>query len=274
MVNIILLRKEIAMSDVRPKKHLGQHFLNDKGIAKQIVDSLVISQSKNVVEIGSGMGVLTDFLFEIEELNLHLIEIDKESIDFLKNKWPYKQDVIHSVDFLKINLNDFFKGEQFSIIGNFPYNISSQILFRVYENYELIPQLVGMFQKEVAERIAAKPGGKIYGILSVLLQAYYDIEYLFTVNENVFTPPPKVKSGVIRLIRKKELNLGCNEKLFKQVIKQGFNQRRKVLRNSLKGLTQGETLPDKFATERPEQLSVKEFVELTNIIEKIIKSKL
>ena len=261
------------MSDVRPKKHLGQHFLNDKGIAKQIVDSLVISQSKNVVEIGSGMGVLTDFLFEIEELNLHLIEIDKESIDFLKNKWPYKQDVIHSVDFLKINLNDFFKGEQFSIIGNFPYNISSQILFRVYENYELIPQLVGMFQKEVAERIAAKPGGKIYGILSVLLQAYYDIEYLFTVNENVFTPPPKVKSGVIRLIRKKELNLGCNEKLFKQVIKQGFNQRRKVLRNSLKGLTQGETLPDKFATERPEQLSVKEFVELTNIIEKIIKSK-
>jgi 16S rRNA (adenine1518-N6/adenine1519-N6)-dimethyltransferase len=260
------------MSDIKPKKHLGQHFLNDTGIAKSIVDSLIIEKKTKVIEIGPGMGVLTDFLFENDKIDLHLIEIDPESIAYLQRKWPFRQERIHELDFLRIDLKEFFSGEEFHVIGNFPYNISSQILFKVFENYTLVPQLVGMFQKEVAERIAAPPGSKTYGILSVLLQAYYKIEYLFTVNENVFTPPPKVKSGVIRLTRRENIVLGCNEKLFKTVIKQSFNQRRKVLRNSLKSLTRDEQLPERFVMERPEQLSVADFVELTNFIDKIQKN--
>ena len=253
------------MAVVKAKKNLGQHFLTDTNIARDIVGSLS-SNCSNVLEIGPGMGVLTQFLFESKQLNTVAIDLDRESIDYLKNKYPgFKNQFIYG-DFLKTDIGIIFNNEPFSIIGNFPYNISSQILFKLIDHREQIPELVGMFQKEVAERVAAPPGSKTYGILSVLLQAYYNIEYLFTVHEHVFNPPPKVKSGVIRLVRNEVTELGCDEGLFKKVSKTGFNQRRKMLRNSVKSLIQIDDFTHPFMTMRPEQLSVADFVELTNAI--------
>jgi len=251
---------------VRPKKYLGQHFLKDKKIASNIVDSLKGDDVSKVLEIGAGTGVLTEFLLK-KRFITYVIEIDRESVIFLKRNYIQLQDKILEEDFLKFDLKSYFN-EEIAIIGNFPYNISSQILFRVLEFKEMIPEVVGMFQKEVAERIASKPGSKVYGILSVLMQAYYDIEYLFTVDENVFIPPPKVKSGVIRLKRKENFSLDCNEKFFKQIIKAGFNQRRKTLRNSLKQITGIIDTSDLIFNQRPEQLNVSEFVYLTNFIDK------
>ncbi|MCF6365969.1 MAG: 16S rRNA (adenine(1518)-N(6)/adenine(1519)-N(6))-dimethyltransferase RsmA [Bacteroidales bacterium] len=255
---------------VRPKKYLGQHFLKDKKIAYNIVNALEGNDVADVLEIGAGTGVLTEILLK-RDFRLYTIEVDKESVIFLQNNFIDLQDKIIEGDFLKFDLKSYFDS-QIAVIGNFPYNISSQILFRVLEFKEMITEVVGMFQKEVAERIASKPGNKVYGILSVLMQAYYDIEYLFTVDESVFYPPPKVKSGVIRLKRKENYVIDCNDKLFKQIIKMGFNQRRKTLRNSLKQITGNIDTSDLIFNKRPEQLSVNEFVFLTNLIEEKIRT--
>lgn len=253
------------MNRVKPKKHLGQHFLTDLNIAKKIVESLDISTPMPVLEIGPGMGVLTQFLVKRPECNTTVVELDQESVVYLENLYP--ELPIIPGDFLKLNLNSHFQ-EPFALIGNFPYNISSQIFFRLLENRNLIPLCVGMIQKEVAERIAAKPGNKTYGILSVLLQAWYDIEYLFTVHENVFNPPPKVKSAVIRLKRNKVQQLPCDEALFFRIVKMGFNQRRKTLRNSLKAILPENQEPlAEFLPKRPEQLSVEEFIQLACLME-------
>ncbi len=248
---------------IQPKKRLGQHFLRDENIAKKIVSSLH-SESGNVLEIGPGTGILTKFLLESGYQNYFAIEIDKESVDFLKNQFPEFSENIISGDFLKINTTTYFQ-RNFSIIGNFPFNISSQILFRVLENRNRIDEVVGMFQKEVAERIASPSGSKKYGILSVLVQAYYNIEYLFTVNEHVFYPPPKVKSAVIRLTRNKIENLSCDENLFKEMVKTGFNQRRKTLRNSLGKFNfyNPEALSE-LLSKRAEQLNIEDFIFLVN----------
>ncbi len=256
------------MNKVRAKKHLGQHFLKDENIAKKIADSLIQSQAK-VLEIGPGMGVLSKYLVQNSNIaDLRLVEIDSESVSYLEKNHPEFRDKIHKEDFLKMNLEEIFSGK-FTIIGNFPYNISSQILFKVFDNRDRVQELVGMFQKEVAERVASKPGNKTYGILSVFLQAYYDIEYLFTVNENVFQPPPKVKSGVIRMKRNSVEKLDCNEKLFITIVKTSFNQRRKMLRSSLKSLNLNLSLLDKAVLEkRPETLTVDQFVEITQILDK------
>lgn len=255
------------MNSVRPKKNLGQHFLHDQNIARKIVDSLG-STATNVLEVGPGTGVLTRFLLQRNELDIHVIEIDTESVEFLEKNYPQLEGRIHEADFLNFNLNTIFD-EKFSVIGNFPYNISSQIFFKVLELKSQVPEVVGMIQKEVAERIAAHPGNKTYGILSVLLQAFYTIDYLFTVPEQVFTPPPKVKSAVVRLIRNDVAELPCREKLFFRVVKTAFNQRRKMLRKSLGSLCKN--LPEQFATKRPEQLSVESFIELTCFIENLEK---
>ena len=255
------------MTKVRAKKNLGQHFLNDKNIAKNIVDSLQATQTNTVLEIGPGMGVLTQFLLQKEQYQTHVVEIDRESVTYLKEHYPQLEDRIIAKDFLKLNLNDYFK-DSFAIIGNFPYNISSQIFFKVLEYKDQIPEVVGMIQKEVAERISTGPGSKTYGILSVLLQAYYDIDYLFTVHENVFTPPPRVKSAVIRLSRNNREKLDCDNQLFFKIVKASFNQRRKTLRNSLKAFITDEQIKglDIFS-KRPEQLSVPEFEQLTQLID-------
>jgi 16S rRNA (adenine1518-N6/adenine1519-N6)-dimethyltransferase len=252
---------------VRAKKNLGQHFLTDKNIARKIVSSLQKKDIKQVLEIGPGMGVLTQFLLEEKDVHTHVVEIDRESVAYLNENYPELGDHVISGDFLKMNLSEHLSGP-FAVIGNFPYNISSQIFFRVLEYRNQIPEVVGMVQKEVAERIAAGPGSKTYGILSVLLQAWYDIEYLFTVHEHVFSPPPKVKSAVIRLTRNEVESLACDEKLLFTIVKQSFNQRRKTLRNSLKGLVpEIDRLGPSWLMKRPEQLSVNEFVELTHEIE-------
>lgn len=249
------------MQNVKAKKHLGQHFLNDQQIARDIVDALP-QEIKQVLEIGPGMGVLTQFLIE-KNIDLKVVELDNESVDYLERRYIQLHGRIFGEDFLKMNLDKIFP-EKFAIIGNFPYNISSQILFKVLENKEKIPIVVGMFQKEVAERVAAKPGSKTYGILSVLLQAYYDIEYLFTVHENVFTPPPKVKSGVIRVIRNNVEKLDCDETLFFKIVKTAFNQRRKTLRNGLKSMIHDPIfLASELFDKRAEQLSVEDFVYIT-----------
>ena len=254
------------MGKVRAKKHLGQHFLNDLNIAQKIADSLQYQAYKQVLEIGPGMGVLTQFLLK-KDSEVFVIEIDTESVVYLKTHFPQLNNHIIKGDFLKLPLNEIFK-EPFALIGNFPYNISSQILFKALEHKDIIPEIAGMFQKEVAERLASQPGNKNYGIISVLLQAYYDIEYLFTVNEDVFTPPPKVKSGVIRLIRKENQTLDCDEKLFKRVIKTAFNQRRKTLRNALKSITLvDEKKAEPYLGLRAEQLSVDDFIQLTQSFE-------
>ncbi len=247
---------------VRAKKFLGQHFLKDENIAQNIVDKISL-QTKNILEIGPGMGVLTKYLLNIPEINLKLVEIDTESVEFLYQKYPQLKGRIIEGDFLKLD-STFFE-EHFTIIGNFPYNISSQILFKTFENRNNIPELVGMFQKEVAERVAAKPGKKDYGILSVLLSAFYDIEYLFTVDEHVFNPPPKVKSAVIRLRRNNTKSLDCGEEAFVKVVKTAFNQRRKTLRNALKPLNKPfDTSCEDLLSKRAEQLSVDDFVRITS----------
>lgn len=253
------------MNYVRAKKNLGQHFLKDLNIAKSIVDSLS-GDNELVLEVGPGMGVLTDFLFNENKFQTFIIEIDTESVEYLQKKYPDNISRIISGDFLKMDVKAFSGGKSLSIIGNFPYNISSQIFFKVLENKDIVTEVVGMLQKEVAERIASGPGSKQYGILSVLLQAFYKVEYLFTVNEHVFSPPPKVKSAVIRVKRNDVTDLGCDEVLFKKVIKTSFNQRRKMLRNSLKPICPTNDLEHPFMEKRPEQLSVKDFVELTNIL--------
>lgn len=254
------------MQSVKAKKHLGQHFLNDETIAKNIVEALLnVDNTKPVVEIGPGMGVLTKHLVTAN-INFKALDVDEESIAYLKENYPQSSDKFLFADFLTSQPLQLFN-EKFNVIGNFPYNISSQIMFKVLEHKNDIEIVVGMFQKEVAERIAEKPGSKTYGILSVLLQAYYDIEYLFTVHENVFTPPPKVKSAVIRLRRNSIQKLNCNEVLFVKVVKACFNQRRKMIRNSVQGLLKNKALNHPLFTQRPEQLSVKEFEDLTNFVE-------
>ena len=253
------------MTEVRAKKFLGQHFLTDESIARRIVDSLS-GEARTVVEIGPGMGVLTKYLLAKQETDFHVIEIDRESVDYLHAHYP-GLDVIEG-DFLKLDLQGRFPGH-LSIIGNFPYNISSQILFKVFDNRNAVDEVVGMFQKEVAERVVAGPGSKVYGILSVLLAAFYDMEYLFTVNEGVFNPPPKVKSAVIRLRRNGVEQLGCDSQLFVRVVKAGFNQRRKTLRNALRSAGFDTTqLPDELLAKRAEQLGVAQFISLTQTIEK------
>jgi len=252
---------------VRAKKHLGQHFLTDEQIASDIADSLTQKGYNTVLEIGPGMGVLTKYLLK-KDFKTYVIEIDSESVDYLKAHYLNLEKRIISKDFLKIDISEFFHDEQVAIIGNFPYNISSQIVFKTIENRHQIPEFSGMFQKEVAERIAAKHGSKIYGILSVLAQAYYDVEYLFTVPPSVFNPPPKVDSGVMRMIRKTKYNLPVNDELFKKVVKTAFNQRRKTLRNSLKSFNLSDKLrEDAIFALRPEQISVEDFINLTSKIE-------
>lgn len=255
------------MDKVRAKKHLGQHFLNDENTAKKIADTLNLDGYGHVLEIGPGMGVLTKYLLE-QDTDLHVIEIDTDSVAYLNANYPKLHGKIISGDFLKYNINLLFDGAPFAVIGNFPYNISSQIVFRTLEFRSRIPEFSGMFQKEVAQRICEKEGSKTYGILSVLVQAFYDAEYLFTVSETVFSPPPKVKSGVLRLRRKADFTLPCSEKLFFTVVKTAFQQRRKTLRNSLKTLNLSDNLrEDAIFALRPEQLSVAQFIGLTQKIE-------
>lgn len=254
------------MHPVRAKKHLGQHFLNDVGIARDIAECLTGHGGyKRLLEIGPGTGVLTQHLLNDKRFDLYVAEIDTESVDYLKKNYTQLAGKIIEGDFLQMDLNAFNNGQPIGIIGNFPYNISSQILFKVYDEKHLVTECAGMFQKEVAKRIASPPGNKDYGILSVLLQAFYDIEYLFDVPPTVFIPPPKVDSGVIRLVRNNVVDLGCDEKLFKTVIKLAFNQRRKMLRNGLSSLAKGRE--HRLFTQRAEQLSVAEFVEITNFLQ-------
>lgn len=294
--SLIMKRNFELRSDlVRPKKALGQHFLTDLSVAQKIADALVVDgvdgavpeasavtagntdAAMPVLEIGPGMGVLSQYLLEREDIDLKMIEIDRESVDYLLTHFPKASGRVIEGDFLKMNLSYFFPGT-FAVIGNFPYNISSQIFFRIIDHKDSIPQVVCMIQKEVAERIAEQPGSKTYGILSVLLQAWYDIEYLFTVGEGAFNPPPKVKSAVIRLRRNSRTELGCDEKLFKTIVKTGFNQRRKTLRNSLKPLIADKAAREAWTPEqstdflsnpvfelRPERLSVEDFIALTKL---------
>ena len=286
--------------EVRAKKALGQHFLTDLSIAQRIAEALLVpcpatltvpksgqedavgaSAVMPTLEIGPGMGVLTQYLLEREDVDLRMVEIDTESVNYLLTNFPKVQGRLLEADFLKMKLEKFFSG-QFCIIGNFPYNISSQIFFKVLDFKDQVPQVVCMIQKEVAERIAEKPGTKTYGILSVLLQAWYDIEYLFTVGEGAFNPPPKVKSAVIRLVRNSRTDLGCDEALFKTVVKTGFNQRRKTLRNSLRQLALAKASREGWSPEaladflsdpvfdlRPERLSVEDFICLTRKFETV-----
>ena len=255
------------MSLVRAKKHLGQHFLTDKNIAAKIVDSLQLAVGYNeVLEVGPGMGILSDFLLQRTDLQTYLIDIDTESYEFLQKKYPQLGERLINDDFLEMDFGKIFH-QPFAIIGNFPYNISSQILFKVLDNRQQVIQVVGMFQKEVAERCTANAGSKEYGILSVFLQAYYKVEYLFTVKAGVFNPPPKVLSAVIRLTRNDAEKLDCDEKLFWQVVKAGFNQRRKTLRNALSSLINKEKMVDEPMLDlRAERLNIQDFVYLTNKI--------
>ncbi len=255
------------MNKVKPKKALGQHFLTDETIAARIAATLDDYKGMPVLEVGPGMGVLTKYLLDYGH-DVTVVEIDEESVDYLNQNFPSLHGRILGDDFLKMDLAKVMGDRQFCVIGNYPYNISAQIFFKVLDYKDLIPCCSGMLQKEVAERLAAAPGSKVYGILSVLLQAWYDIEYLFTVNENVFNPPPKVKSGVIRMKRNDVTQLGCDERLFRTIVKTTFGQRRKTLRNSIRGLLPpGCVLPDlPVWGQRPEQLSVQEFINLTNVV--------
>nr|WP_321246463.1 16S rRNA (adenine(1518)-N(6)/adenine(1519)-N(6))-dimethyltransferase RsmA [uncultured Psychroserpens sp.] len=252
---------------VRAKKHLGQHFLNDENIAKDIADSLTLEGYKHVLEIGPGTGVLTKYLLK-KDVKTHVIEIDRESVEYLKANYLNLADRVHEEDFLKYDITQIFNDEPFAIIGNFPYNISTQIVFKTLEMREQIPEFSGMFQKEVAARICSKEGSKVYGIMSVLVQAFYEAEYLFTVPPTVFIPPPRVDSGVLRLKRKENFTLPVDEKLFFRVVKTAFQQRRKTLRNSLKSFNLSDNLKaNVIFDKRPEQLSVESFLDLTQLIE-------
>ncbi len=257
---------------VKAKKHLGQHFLTDESIAKDIADALTENGYNDVLEIGPGMGVLTKYLLE-KKAKVTVMELDRESVAYLHDTFPLEHINLNTSkehfsiiegDFLKKDIQEIFQKKQVAIIGNFPYNISTQIVFKAIENKEFVPEFAGMFQKEVAMRVAEKEGSKIYGILSVLTQAFFDVEYLFTVPPTVFNPPPKVDSGVIRLIRKKDYSLPVDEKIFFRVVKTAFNQRRKMLRSSLKSFQLSDSLKeDPIFAKRPEQLSVKDFISLT-----------
>ena len=258
------------MKTVRPKKHLGQHFLTDLNIAKAIADTVDACPGVPVLEVGPGMGVLTQYLVT-KNRDVRVVEIDKESVAYLNENYPLLRDNIISDDFLRMDLRALFGGGSFVLTGNYPYDISSQIFFKMLDNKDLIPCCTGMIQREVAQRIASQPGNKAYGILSVLIQAWYDVEYLFTVDENVFNPPPKVKSAVIRMTRNGVVDLGCDEKFFKRIEKAVFNQRRKMLRVSLRQVLDG-IVPsaafweNELMTKRPEQLTIRQFVELTNAV--------
>ncbi len=255
------------MQQVKAKKSLGQHFLTDLSIARRIADTLHGHESLPVIEVGPGMGVLTQFLLD-DKLDLKVVELDTESVDYLNVEFPQLDGRIIADDFLKLDLRQAVGDGKFCIIGNYPYNISSQIFFKVLDYKDQVDCCSGMLQREVAQRLAAKPGTKTRGILSVLLQAWYDVEYLFTVDENVFNPPPKVKSGVVKLTRNSVTHLGCDERLFKTVVKTTFGQRRKTLRNSIKPLLPAGSplLADDFFRQRPEQLSVADYVTLTNMV--------
>ncbi|MBU2019811.1 MAG: 16S rRNA (adenine(1518)-N(6)/adenine(1519)-N(6))-dimethyltransferase RsmA [Bacteroidetes bacterium] len=253
---------------VQPKKHLGQHFLTDKNMCRKIANTYGIHENcARVVEVGAGMGALTEALLERKDLDIQVADVDTESIVFLKENFKTLEGKIHEVDFLKTDIVQFFGGEQFGVVGNFPYNISSQIIFRCLEYRDLIPEIMGMFQREMALRIAEKPGTKQYGIISVLTQAFYDVTYCFTVDEHLFNPPPRVKSGVIRCTRNNRKEMVCREDLFIQVVKMGFNQRRKTLRNSLKQLLSGMDTTAEIFNLRPERLSVDDFIGLTMLIQ-------
>lgn len=254
---------------VKPKKFLGQHFLKDLRVAQDIADTVDACPELPILEVGPGMGVLTQFLIS-KNRPLKVVELDFESVAYLREHFPALEDNIIEDDFLKMHLERLFDGQPFVLTGNYPYNISSQIFFKMLEYKDFIPCCTGMIQKEVAERMAASPGSKTYGILSILVQAWYHVEYLFTVHEHVFNPPPKVKSAVIRMTRNNTIDLGCNEQLFKQIVKTTFNQRRKTLRNSIKPILGKENplLNDELFNKRPEQLSVQQFIDLTNRVEK------
>ena len=261
------------MKQVRPKKNLGQHFLTDLNIAKRIADTVDACPDIPVLEVGPGMGVMTQYLVE-KPRPFKVVEIDRESVAYLQEHFPRLNDNIIGGDFLRMDLSEVFDGQQFVLTGNYPYDISSQIFFKMLDNKDLIPCCTGMIQHEVAVRMASQPGNKQYGILSVLIQAWYNVEYLFTVEPGVFNPPPKVQSAVIRMTRNKVQKLGCDEELFKRVVKTAFNQRRKMLRVSLRQILQSEAIQmiadSMFSTLRPEQLSIQQFVELTNLVEKAL----
>lgn len=257
--------------ELKAKKSFGQHFLKEESISQRIANSLLhLDQYSHILEVGPGMGMLTKYLLQIPNHQLTVVEADIDMVDYLKIHYSQLLGHIISDDFLKVNLQKYYKDEQFAIIGNFPYNISSQIMIKALDNRDNVPEVVGMFQREVGERIAAGPGNKEYGVLSVLMQAYYDIKYLFTVKPGSFNPPPKVMSGVIALTRKANYrDLGCNDHLFRIIVKAAFNQRRKMLRNSLKPFLPKDIIEsDTFYEFRPEQLSVQQFVFLTNQVEK------
>ncbi len=250
---------------VRAKKKLGQHFLNNNEIAQDIVDALQCADVERIIEVGSGMGVLSEFILD-KPVKSSFVEIDIESIDYLNKNFPQIRGKIINKDFLKLDLENDFE-DRIAIIGNFPYNISSQILFKMLEHKNKVVELVGMFQKEVADRVISKPNSKVYGIISVFVQAYYNVEYLMTVKPEEFIPPPKVNSAVIRLTRNKVEKLDCDEKLFWKVVKQTFNQRRKMIRNTIKLFNINDDFTSEYLTKRPEQLSVDDFVKLTNQIQ-------
>ena len=261
------------MGLVKPKKFLGQHFLKDLGVAQDIADTVDECPDLPILEVGPGMGVLTQFLMK-KGRPVKVVELDYESVAYLNENFPDLQGNIIEYDFLKLKLEELFDGKPFVLTGNYPYNISSQIFFKMLDYKDLIPCCTGMIQKEVAERMAAGPGSKTYGILSILIQAWYKVEYLFTVHEHVFNPPPKVKSAVIRMTRNETRELGCNEKLFKQIVKTTFNQRRKTLRNSISPILPKDNAlsADALFNKRPEQLSVQEFIDLTNRVEEALKT--
>ena len=277
MENLSLIRIFAAMKQVRPKKNLGQHFLTDLNIAKAIADTVDACPDLPVLEVGPGMGVMTQYLVE-KPRPFKVVEIDRESVAYLQEHFPRLSNNIIGGDFLRMDLREVFDGQQFVLTGNYPYDISSQIFFKMLDNKDLIPCCTGMIQHEVAVRMASQPGNKQYGILSVLIQAWYHVEYLFTVEPGVFNPPPKVQSAVIRMTRNEVTDLGCDEKLFRRVVKTSFNQRRKMLRVSLRQLFNGDQtasphfFEDPMMTRRPEQLSIQEFVELTNKVEKELLS--
>lgn len=262
------------MKSVKPKKFLGQHFLKDLQVAQDIANTVDACPELPILEVGPGMGVLTQFLMT-KERPLKVVELDFESVAYLRENFPALGNNIIEQDFLKMDLAQLFEGKPFVLTGNYPYNISSQIFFKMLDYKDLIPCCTGMIQKEVAERMAAGPGSKTYGILSVLIQAWYRVEYLFTVHEHVFNPPPKVKSAVIRMTRNETQELGCNEKLFKQIVKTTFNQRRKTLRNSISPILDKTNLlmADPIFNKRPEQLSVQEFIDLTNRVEQALNTE-
>ena len=258
------------MKQVRPKKNLGQHFLTDLSIAKAIADTVDACPDLPVLEVGPGMGVMTQYLVE-KPRELKVVEIDRESVAWLNEHFPRLRDNILGEDFLRMDLTQVFDGRPFVLTGNYPYDISSQIFFKMLDNKELIPCCTGMIQREVAQRMASAPGTKAYGILSVLIQAWYEVEYLFTVDEHVFNPPPKVKSAVIRMTRNDVMDLGCDERLFRRVVKTVFGQRRKMLRVSLRqlfseGQPQAGFYEQDIMTRRPEQLTIQEFIALTNLV--------